>query len=289
MELTKKAVSGIMLTLLLIGMLTITFNAPSVKADEEVPPPEKFLIITLDKETYYQGDIMTITVENISNETVWFTGTAYNLFFERFNGTNWQFHTSIVEGAAMTPLEPRETGQIKWKLDVPLQPFPAGHYRVGTKGVYAEFDVFVPKSRLLLLETDKDVYVLGELVTFTLTNIGNETVHFGGWPFLKVYTWPNWESVAPAIFAFLLWKLDPGQSSSWTWNQTNEYTRNPVEAGFYVAKDIYGYNYTTFFRIIDATDPVPEFPSALILPLFMILSIIAVISAKRRLPRKPEN
>ena len=232
---------------------------------------------------------MNITIKNISNETIWFSDTAYNLFFEKFNGTNWQFHTSIIGCLAWTPLEPGETGQIEWTLDVPFQPFPAGHYRVGTKGVYAEFDVFVPKSRLLLLETDKDVYVLRELVTFTLRNIGNETVRFGGWPFLEVYTWPNWERVAPVIFAFLLWKLDPGQSSSWTWNQTNEYTGDPIEAGLYVAKDIYGYNYTTFFRIIDATDPVPEFSPAIILPLFMILSIIAVIFAKRGLPRKPKN
>ena len=105
------------------------------------PPPEAYLIITLDKEIYSQVEIMNITIKNISNETIWFTDTAYNLFFERFNGVDWEFHTSIVGCLAMTPLEPGETAQLTWALDVPLQPFPLGRYRVGTHGVYAEFEV----------------------------------------------------------------------------------------------------------------------------------------------------
>lgn len=102
------------------------------------PPPEERLTITLDKETYHQGEIMNLTIENISNETVWFTNTAYDLFFERFNGKDWEFHTPIVGGAAMTPLEPSETAQFTWKLS---SDFSLGHYRVGTHGVYAEFEV----------------------------------------------------------------------------------------------------------------------------------------------------
>jgi len=112
-------------------------------ADVFVPksPPEECLSITIDNQIYYQGDVMTITIENISNETIWFTDTAYNLFFEKFNGVDWKFHTAIVGCLAMTPLEPGETAQLMWTLDVPSQAFPDGRYRVGTHGVYAEFEV----------------------------------------------------------------------------------------------------------------------------------------------------
>ena len=84
---------------------------------------------------------MNMTIKNISNETIWFTDTACNLSFERFNGVDWEFHTSIVGCLAMTPLEPGETAEYTWKLDIPLQPFLLGHYRVGTHGGYAEFEV----------------------------------------------------------------------------------------------------------------------------------------------------
>ncbi len=99
-------------------------------------PPEEILTITLDKKMYYQGELMTITIKNISNETVWFTDTACNLFFERFNGQDWEFYDAMIGGLMMTPLEPGEIKQFAWKLS-----YPAGHYRVGTKGVYAEFDI----------------------------------------------------------------------------------------------------------------------------------------------------
>jgi hypothetical protein len=105
------------------------------------PPTEADLIITLNKEVYLQGETIDITIKNISNETIWFTDTAYNLFFERFSGVDWEFHTPIVGCLVMTPLEPGETAQLTWMLDVPLQPFPPGKYRVGTHGVYAEFEV----------------------------------------------------------------------------------------------------------------------------------------------------
>jgi hypothetical protein len=105
------------------------------------PPTEADLIVTLNKEIYLRGETMNITIKNISNETVWFTDTACNLFFERFNGVDWEFHTAIIGGLMMAPLEPGETADYTWKLGVPLQPFPPGRYRVGTHGVYAQFEV----------------------------------------------------------------------------------------------------------------------------------------------------
>ena len=104
-------------------------------------PPEEILTVTLDKKVYYQGELMAITIKNISNETTWFTDTACNLFFERFNCEYWEFYDAMVGCLAMTPLEPSETKQFTWKLGYSGRPYPAGHYRVGTKGVYAEFEV----------------------------------------------------------------------------------------------------------------------------------------------------
>lgn len=60
-------------------------------------PPEELLSITLDKEIYSQGDKMNITIKNISNETIWFTDTAYSLAFEKFDGVDWEFHTGIAD------------------------------------------------------------------------------------------------------------------------------------------------------------------------------------------------
>lgn len=102
----------------------------------------------------------------------------------------------------------------------------------------------------LSLETDKRFYVLGENVTITLTNIGNETVPFGGWPPWIIYTYPEWEPVYPAIFAFLAWDLDPGESETWTWNQNNEYNGTFVDPGTYIVQE-YNYNHTAFFTIVE--------------------------------------
>ncbi len=140
-------------------------------ADIFVPKslPEECLSITIDKEIYYQGDIMTITIENISNETIWFTDTACNLFFERFNGEHWEFYDPMVGGLAMTPLEPSETKQFAWKLGYPGRPYPAGQYRVGTKGVYAEFQVI----EVELSQAELEKIVIDFLKTTDVPN--------GGW------------------------------------------------------------------------------------------------------------
>ncbi|MEM2921581.1 MAG: hypothetical protein QXF26_04605 [Candidatus Bathyarchaeia archaeon] len=118
-----------------------------VELPKPPPPPEEPLLITLDKNVYTRGEYMTITIKNRSNETLWFTNAAYNLCVEKFNGTDWVFYKEIVGDSVMTPLEPGETGQVTVKLDVsPGTPFPAGRYRVGTKGIYVEFTVVRPMT-----------------------------------------------------------------------------------------------------------------------------------------------
>jgi hypothetical protein len=105
-------------------------------------PPEAYLTITLDKETYHRGDIMAITIDNVSNQTQSFGNAAYDVTFQRSTGKCWEFYDSIPGAEVITCLNPRQTGHVTWKLGGHTdRPFSAGHYRVGTKGVYAEFEV----------------------------------------------------------------------------------------------------------------------------------------------------
>lgn len=58
----KKAVSGIMLTALLMSMLTMAFNVAPVEAD-----PEGLLLIETDKDVYAFGEPMNITLTNVGD------------------------------------------------------------------------------------------------------------------------------------------------------------------------------------------------------------------------------
>jgi hypothetical protein len=209
------------------------------------PLPEECLTITLDKGTYYQGEVMNITIKNISNETIWFTDTAYNLFFERFNGQDWEFYDTIIGGAAMTPLKPKQTAQVKWTLGYPGRPYPAGRYRVGTHGVYAEFEVIAnmisAPSDVFILKTDKVSYARGEGVEMTFTNGGDETVYFRRMPPFIIKNQQG-VVVAPALLLDVILWLLPGGSFSWTWDQLNRFLDPPslVPAGNYtVTVEVY--------------------------------------------------
>jgi len=127
-----------------------------LRAEPFVPKslPEEYLCINLDEETYRQGDIMTITIENISNETIEFGNAAYDVCFERFTGEYWEFYDSIPSAAVITYLEQGQIGQVTWKLDEHTgHPFPAGQYRVWVHGVYAEFEVVEAELSEAELET----------------------------------------------------------------------------------------------------------------------------------------
>lgn len=122
------------------------------------------------------------------------------------------------------------------------------------------FDVELAKANQkaqLLLETDKDVYNLGENVTITLTNIGDYTVMFGGWPPWIIYTYPEWERVYPEAIAYLAWDLDPGESETLSWNQYNEYNDTFVGPGRYVVWE-HNYEHTVFFDIASSTSCVAD-------------------------------
>lgn len=105
------------------------------------PRPEEILAIGIDRNMYRPGETMIITIKNISNETIWFTNTVYNIVFERFNSiyNDWIYHTSPIAGQALVSISPNEEKQVKYIIDPEL--FPPGLYRVGTHGVYIEFEV----------------------------------------------------------------------------------------------------------------------------------------------------
>ena len=133
------------------------------------PKPEEILTITLDKEIYGEGDTMTITIQNISNETIWFINAMYNLVFERFDHafSDWVFHAAPIAAQVMTPLQPGEGAQVTWKLDA--ETFPSGLYRIVILGVYAEFNVI----EVQLSKAELETIVIGFLKT---TDVAD-----GGW------------------------------------------------------------------------------------------------------------
>lgn len=113
----------------------------------------------------------------------------------------------------------------------------------------------------LLLETDKDVYILGENVTITLKNIGSETIHIGGYPAWQIYAYPEEEPVYPKIFAFLAWSLEPGQNDTITWKQYNEFTQSPTEPRMYVLRDTQGWGLSAYLEIVSAEEQwIPYVP-----------------------------
>jgi hypothetical protein len=90
-----------------------------------------FLAVTTDKTLYRQNDTVTITIKNESNETFTFGNSAYDLYFEKWNGTSWEFYTGVIGLDVITPLNPTETAQIDYMLGGQIdKPFPSGKYRV---------------------------------------------------------------------------------------------------------------------------------------------------------------
>jgi PKD repeat protein len=108
---------------------------------------------------------------------------------------------------------------------------------------------------LIHLETDKDVYILGENVTITLENIGTETVSIGGYPAWGIYTYPEEALVYPKVYAFLAWSLEPGENDTFIWNQYNAFTNSLVDPGMYVVCDTQGWGLSAYFTIVAGNLP----------------------------------
>jgi len=131
----------------------------------------------------------------------------------------------------------------------------------------------------LSLDTDKDIYILGENVTITLTNMGSETVNIGGYPAWTIFTYPKEEPVYPNLFAFLAWSLDAGENDTFTWNQYNE-TGCLVEPGMYVIRDTQRWGLSAYFEIVATEEQwVPYVPSFQMVDLkFWMLDRISYIN-----------
>lgn len=115
--------------------------------------------------------------------------------------------------------------------------------------------VYAPK---LLLETDKHIYRLGGNVIITLTNIGSQSVEILGYPAWQIFTYPEEEPVYPQDFAYLSWRLGPGENDTFAWNQHNEFTKDPVLPRMYVVRDTQAWNLSTHIEIIAADIVVPD-------------------------------
>jgi parallel beta-helix repeat protein len=110
----------------------------------------------------------------------------------------------------------------------------------------------------ILLETDKDTYILGENITIVLVNIGIKNVRIGGYPAWQICTYPEEQPVYPAIFAFLAWSLNPEENDTFIWNQYNQFNETFCSSGTYVVKDTQGWGLSAYFKIISANVTVPD-------------------------------
>lgn len=100
------------------------------------------LAITLDKDVYQQGERMSITIENLSNETLTFSNLAYGLGYHSWNGFSWIPFRGIPGKEAIGKLKPGEIGHVQHSL-VGIWCLPVGKCRVGNSyyNCWAEFSV----------------------------------------------------------------------------------------------------------------------------------------------------
>ena len=118
-------------------------------------------------------------------------------------------------------------------------------------------------SAQMLLKTDKDSYLLGEIVTITLLNAGNETVDISEMPPWKIcqYIFHQFVPVYPCIFLPVVWSLGPGQSRNYTWNQRNGFNGQPVGPGQYVVRDTQEWGLSAYFSIVPAIVVPDDYPT----------------------------
>jgi len=93
------------------------------------------LNVTTDKAAYSQDDTIVVTIENLSNETFTFGNSAYDLYFEEWNGASWEPYTGVIGLEVITYLDPEESAMITYQLGGQTEnPFPSGTYRVISQG-----------------------------------------------------------------------------------------------------------------------------------------------------------
>lgn len=136
MELLRKTVSGIMLTLLLTSMLGMAFNVQHVKTETQttIVPTQTCQWVWTNKQFYLIGENVTIFMHNSANLTLeWgFWG------IETWNGSDWIRVYSPIRLMTIIPIEPCEVVTRSWdqkgsEENPSIGPFyqvPPGTYRV---------------------------------------------------------------------------------------------------------------------------------------------------------------
>lgn len=162
----------------------------------QTPP----LVVTTDKEVYIQGENVRVTVKNVSENRIslWVTGR-----FEKHDGVAWMFY-KVSEATMYTDpdLGPGEEKHVVFSL----RDFPQGRYRTSIHGrweegkdgkiheteAYAEF--VVHPENLLIVTTDKKIYLPAEEIKVTVKNISYHTLFFGSLYFGLVFE--RWDGTA---------------------------------------------------------------------------------------------
>ncbi|HEY9206245.1 MAG TPA: hypothetical protein VIO58_10030 [Candidatus Methanoperedens sp.] len=113
-----------------------------------------------------------------------------------------------------------------------------------------------PPPPAVSFSTDKSAYNQGELVTFTITNDGTETIDLPNSAPWRVENAKTVERVFTPIALDVITPLDPGQSMSWTWDQSNDEGKQ-VPAGTYRGgiRSSIGENFTQEFEILPVSTP----------------------------------
>jgi hypothetical protein len=162
----EKGVSSIIVIAIVIVIVIATWGVACSSSENT---SKTYLVLTTDRKVYSSGDTMKVTIKNISENVLWFGGSNYDLFLERWDGTTWQFFEGVAQLQVITALGPDEIGHVTWKLEndelILGGNLILGRYRVGAAGTltylpeiegtppaYAEFEVVErPGSRWPLI------------------------------------------------------------------------------------------------------------------------------------------
>lgn len=188
----KTVVFGVTSALLLISMLTLAFNNNPVKSQNNL-----LRRVEVSKTTICVGDNINITLTLVNvgtdNLTIIYGPPLFDVSYCTSEGcfrwSDGKYFVQIVLELTLTPGE-NYSQTLQWNLhqyrDGKNYPPRPGIYYLAGLCPFAEtvipsyVVVRVAEPKQLVLKTDKDIYLLGEAVNFTLTNISDETIHFGG-------------------------------------------------------------------------------------------------------------
>jgi len=125
--------------------------------------PENHIAITLDKKIYSLGEEVMATVTNLSDNTITFATWECDLVLERWTGNTWE-RISWYHKHMLRNLGPHENVVVTLRGGLIDQ---LGEYRVGTWGVWTEFEVQGPGSAWIVPSLAV-VTIIGIAVTYLI-------------------------------------------------------------------------------------------------------------------------